>query len=703
MAFALFATAAALSAFVTPPPLSSGSSHAPPRFGSPMLSKRPVALVRPRPYMPAAARGGLPAVIMFDGPPPELPEEEDAWEELSSELSPLQKQLKKLNPMFFGGAVNSVTVLSALTAWFLTPPIGRVAALGSLALGGVGGVQAGKKMRAARRGLVPSAIADLVRKDGITGLKPKEVARLAERYAVDPAEFERQLSAVYARYLRQLLSEGEGEARPAHVRELGALRRGLGLRWNATESVHVAEAVGLLDGEAPPSDADELPAELAALLWVSSSLFATSKRKATTASLQSALGADDASAQRIVNRFSKPLYRRAVAQAVGKYNSTVAPEVLQTARKALCLSEAAAASVHAAVYDAQLAVLLADGDDDATLADEDMELLGELEGMLQVRGAASALRRRTEPLYELAAQAAVAKAFAAGDDAPASRNAVAMWGALALRQQQLQLPTETAKSELIFASRKLAAETLGEAIGLLQAGQRETALAKVASVASYAAFLGEVLAVTGQYASTFSAKDLAQRYMGALSVAKDDGASAAAAAELAAAAVSAGNTDDPAQAELIQALFSLCDPALAGAREQYAAALEGTMASGDFSDAAATRHRERAQALGVPPALAQRLALDAYYGWLLDAAERGDRTTLEGAGRVRDCLEMDNAAVAELYANTGIDELVLGACCDLEPKPLSVSGANALGYIERQLAARPGVLAPIVAAASDDD
>ena len=72
----------------------------------------------------------------------------------------------------------------------------------------------------------------------------------------------------------------------------------------------------------------------------------------------------------------------ACAQAVAKYNRTEAPQVLQTARKALCLSEAAGAVVHAAVYDAQLDLLLDDAS--AGLSEDDMEVLGELEGMLQV-------------------------------------------------------------------------------------------------------------------------------------------------------------------------------------------------------------------------------------------------------------------------------------------------------------------------------
>ena len=169
----------------------------------------------------------------------------------------------------------------------------------------------------------------------------------------------------------------------AMVRELGALRRGIGLRWNATAAVHAAEAKDFFDGGAPPASADSLPVELKALFWLSSALFATSKAQADTDELAAVLGADAASAQRVLNSYSRPIYRSAVLQAVAKYNRTEAPEVLQTARKALCLSEAAGAQVHAAVYDAQLELLL--DDSAASLSEMDMDLLGELEGMLQAR------------------------------------------------------------------------------------------------------------------------------------------------------------------------------------------------------------------------------------------------------------------------------------------------------------------------------
>ena len=632
--------------------------------------------------------------VMFDGVPEE-PDDEDAWAEIDAELSPLQKQLKRLNPIAFGGAVNTVTVLSALFAWFITPPMGRVAALGSLAVGSAGGLKAGKVMREARRGLVPSAIADMVRERGLSELRPKEVARLAERYSVNPVEFEKQLSAVYARYLRQLLSESEGQAVPAQVRELGMLRRGIGLRWNATEAAHVAEVTSFLDGEAPPSDASELPAELSALLWLSSSLFATSKGSANLDAVQASLVTDPVSAQRKINAMSKPIYQKAVTQAVGKYNRTEAPEVLQTVRQALCLTEAAASQVHTEIYNAQLSVLLNEDGGEATLGEEEMELLGELEGMLQVRGAAGALRRLTEPLYNQDAAAAVAAAF----DSGGAESPISMWGKLAVRQQQLRLPTETAKATLICESRRLAASRLTSAAELLTRGQEAEAVAEVTRVVEYSEYLGEMLAVSGLGLGD-SAANLAARYMGALTVGDD--ATTDSAVALAAAAASAAAADD-ATASLTSALFSLSDPALASVRKEYAASLDGIVSGGAFSDAESQTHQALAASLGVPSALAQRLSVDAYYGWLLDASERGNSKALEGTEQVRECLCVDSAAVTELYANTAIDELVISACCEkaLEAEsPLTASAVNGLAYIEGQLAARPGVLATVVAAAS---
>ena len=71
---------------------------------------------------------------------------------------------------------------------------------------------------------------------------------------------------------------------------------------------------------------------------------------------------------------------------------------------------------------------------------------------------------------------------------------------------------------------------------------------------------------------------------------------------------------------------------------------------------------------------------------------------------VRSCLGIESAAVLELYANTGIDELVLTSACEAMlqiESPLSTTNAQELAYLEGQLAARPGVGSAVVAAASE--
>ena len=114
--------------------------------------------------------------------------------------------------------------------------MGRVAAFGTFLGGGYAGSRVSKTLRQQRRGVVPAAIADLVRDGGLAALKAEDVAKLQARYDVDPAEFEAQLSEVYARYLRQLINADDNT--PAQIKQLGQLRRGIGLRWNATEALN---------------------------------------------------------------------------------------------------------------------------------------------------------------------------------------------------------------------------------------------------------------------------------------------------------------------------------------------------------------------------------------------------------------------------------------------------------------------------------
>lgn len=148
----------------------------------------------------------------------------------------------------------------------------------------------------------------------------------------------------------------------------------------------------------------------------------------------------------------------------------------------------------------------------------------------------------------------------------------------------------------------------------------------------------------------------------------------------------------------------MADESLASARSEYLQCLEATAAKGEFTDAAAARHAELATRLSMPPALEQRLALDAYYGWLTDASERGDLEALEGAASVRKTLNVGAPAVAELYAKTEIDDSVLSSAAETlveDGRPLSTAAMQRLTYLEDQLLARPGLAASVASANSE--
>ena len=195
---------------------------------------------------PTTTRLASNTLRMFDGPPPPEPDDEDIFAEISGELTPLQQKLRELSPLAMGATTKSLTVVSAIFAWFLTPPIGRVASLGAVVAGGYGGTRLSKNLRAQRKEVVPAVIADMVREGGFKSLDPTEVAQLADKYGVEAVEFEAQLSSVYARYLRQLLGDAD-EIGTKAISELSALRRGIGLKWSTTQQVHVSE-VCALDG-----------------------------------------------------------------------------------------------------------------------------------------------------------------------------------------------------------------------------------------------------------------------------------------------------------------------------------------------------------------------------------------------------------------------------------------------------------------------
>ena len=104
-------------------------------------------------------------------------------------------------------------------------------------------------------------------------------------------------------------------------------------------------------------------------------------------------------------------------------------------RGALCLADQASEQVHNAMYDAQLAMMLpADDDEESKFTDDKMQLLGELEGILQVRSAQSRVQAHTIPLFRSSVVGALEEVIAgtAGEDATPA----AVWARLATRQQE---------------------------------------------------------------------------------------------------------------------------------------------------------------------------------------------------------------------------------------------------------------------------
>jgi len=276
---------------------------------------------------------------------------------------------------------------------------------------------------------------------------------------------------------------------------------------------------------------------------------------------------------------------------------------------------------------------------------------------------------------------------------------VQVWGKLAVRQQQLRMPTENAKATLVAEARRLAADQIAKAAQLQVAGDEAGALAELAKIGDYGSFLGQMLMDAGLEAESATPSALAERYLGALTLPPESEAPQSALAALAAAAAKA----QPESASLTSALLAMSDASLAPARAEYTNAIEASISAADFGEQAAASHAALADKLALPAAVVRRLSLDAYYGWLLDTSERNDREALEGAAAVRTCLCIDAAAVSELHANTAVDELVLSSCCEAmlaEETPLSDAAAMQLAYLEGQLAARPGIANAVVRAAA---
>lgn len=638
------------------------------------------------------------AVRMFAEPPPEEPEDEDMFEDLLNELTAAQKIIKALPEGTVKTGAVALPLLISLLGWVVAPQsMGRFSTLFGLA-GGTAGFKAGQKLRKLRRGVVPAAIAQMIQDEGIRNLDPNEVGKLADKYGVGTEQFEEQLVAVYGRFLRELLQE-DGVA-VSQVSELGSLRRGLGLEWNATQAAHASEAVAMVGGTPAPSVAATPPAQKK-LAWLTETLFATSKGKAKTAELEAALGLRPGDLQVLVSQLSTPLYRNAITQAVGKYNASDTPAVLEKVRGALCLAEQSSEQVHNAMYDAQLAMMLpADDEEESKFTDDKMQLLGELEGILQVRSAQSRVQAHTMPLFRTAVVAALDTIMAGtgGEDATPG----AVWARLATRQQELRLPGPVVEATVIEAARGVAAARLELAAEQQMRSQAEAARASVASLLEYGSFVGQLLEF-GSLGDNVAAPRRAEQYLGALCL--DTEESEAAAQQLAEEAISRGEVGE--DAELLKAMLALSAPELEGTKREHAELLEKFVALGNFdSNNAATRSWQdklRASAESLPVALRQKLALDAYYTWLADLSEQMDRKTVEQAAALRSCLQVQRASLVELYSKTAVDQLVLARCCEQlleERSPLSAPAQQWMVYMEGQLGSVPGTADLVMAAKS---
>ena len=470
----------------------------PPRLAAAAATAPSAALAR-APHMHRAV-----APRLFSEPPPDS-SPEDVFEELTEELSQLQRILIDMSPRKFRASQLSLTALTGLAAWFLTPGYSKVLASLTVGAAGAGGQKLGRMLAETRRTVVPAAIAQLVQEQGVRELDAADVAALAKRYDVPAERFEEQLQTVYGRYLNALASEPDAPPKASEIGSLAALRKGLSLGWNATSAAHVAEAAAVTG---PPSG--RLSGPLKKLLWLSEGLFATSRERATTAALRESLSLSSADAQALIDELSAPLYRAAVTQAVGTYNRTEAPAMLQTVRRALCLSEPSAQDVHAAMYEAQLRSLLPAGSD-AKLDDETALVLGELEGILQIRSAGERVMARTVPLYRSAVSDALAAALNDGAADPA-----AVWASLVTRQRELRLRDASARPVLVEEARKIAAEQLALAAELEKKGQTDRALAQLGATARYGRYMGEILELGERSAD--AGANLAEQYLGALTV-----------------------------------------------------------------------------------------------------------------------------------------------------------------------------------------
>lgn len=271
-----------------------------------------------------------------------------------------------------------------------------------------------------------------------------------------------------------------------------------------------------------------------------------------------------------------------------------------------------------------------------------------------------------------------------GSDTP-----VNVWGKLALRQQDLVLPTETARAALVEEARMMASQQLSAAAELFAEGKQSDAVELVRKLVKYGGFIGNMLELSG-WDGDKRAGDLAEQYLGALSLSPELESFGCKVSSL----VEGLNTGDES---LLAAMLALSAPGLDDAKKQYRAQLEEQLAKGGVTGSS-TLHA-RASELGLTPAVQQKLALEAYYGWLSDLSENVDRSALERCQEVRQTLRLEDSSVGELYTNTAIDEVVLVACLeqlfenDVPPPPEAQQWVT---MIERLMLARPGVAAAVL-------
>jgi hypothetical protein len=356
------------------------------------------------------------------------------------------------------------------------------------------------------------------------------------------------------------------------------------------------------------------------------------------------LGLSEAQAQRLMNSVSTPIYKAAVAQTVGKYNRTEAPAVMQRVRKALSLTDGAAQQVrrdrdlhsisatftydgghfpqvHHSLYDANLGSLLPEQSkgegSPPKLTEETMALLGELEGILQVRSPLRRLQSRTVPLYRAHVRATLKRALQAcvddGDKVSTSNNPLSVWGQLALRQQDLRLPTEAIATVLVDESRRLAASVLGSAAEAQRRGELESAGNTLRGLLRFGAFLGELYETAGFDSGDERAAALVERHLGALPVPPDCKDTANELRSLAA----RGGELEASASDLLLSMLALVAPEFDGPRASYAGAVERALAAGKYDGAARVSLERAARENGVPRALASVLGLNGYYGWLV--------------------------------------------------------------------------------------